>query len=223
MIMGCTHYPLLSGLLQLELGPDVVLVSSAEETAKDVYAELLRTRRACGPRTSRRTTRSSPRATRRRSTIWRSCSWGGRSRRSMPRTSRREEAREADRPGLAGHVAGRVPRVLRLPRQRRGVHPVARRRHRHVRAPAGAHAGRGARRHADLPRARRPFPRHHPGLLRAPLRRARGPGSALLLATRVHRPRGVARVRGRAQRHGAGLRFHPRHPGRRSSRSGRSA
>jgi glutamate racemase len=44
LILGCTHYPLLSGLLQLELGPDVVLVSSAEETAKDVYASLLRGR-----------------------------------------------------------------------------------------------------------------------------------------------------------------------------------
>ena len=43
LILGCTHYPLLSGLIQLEMGPDVVLVSSAEETAKDVYAELLRT------------------------------------------------------------------------------------------------------------------------------------------------------------------------------------
>jgi glutamate racemase len=43
LILGCTHYPLLSGLLQLELGPDVVLVSSAEETAKDVYATLLQT------------------------------------------------------------------------------------------------------------------------------------------------------------------------------------
>jgi glutamate racemase len=42
VIMGCTHYPLLSGLLQVELGPDVVLVSSAEETARDVYAELVR-------------------------------------------------------------------------------------------------------------------------------------------------------------------------------------
>ena len=42
VILGCTHYPLLSGMLQLELGPDVVLVSSAEETAKDVYAELVR-------------------------------------------------------------------------------------------------------------------------------------------------------------------------------------
>jgi glutamate racemase len=41
LILGCTHYPLLSGLLQHELGPDVILVSSAEETAKDVYAGLL--------------------------------------------------------------------------------------------------------------------------------------------------------------------------------------
>jgi glutamate racemase len=41
LILGCTHYPLLSGLLQHELGPDVVLVSSAEETAKDVYSMLL--------------------------------------------------------------------------------------------------------------------------------------------------------------------------------------
>jgi glutamate racemase len=43
VIMGCTHYPLLSGLLQVELGPEVVLVSSADETARDVYAELVRT------------------------------------------------------------------------------------------------------------------------------------------------------------------------------------
>jgi len=41
LILGCTHYPLLSGLLGLELGPEVVLVSSAEETAKDVYGGLL--------------------------------------------------------------------------------------------------------------------------------------------------------------------------------------
>ncbi len=47
VILGCTHYPLLSGLLQLELGPDVVLVSSAEETAKDVYAQLLRDDALC--------------------------------------------------------------------------------------------------------------------------------------------------------------------------------
>src|SRR5919109_806783 len=41
MILGCTHYPLLSGLLQRVMGPEVLLVSSAEETAKDVYAALL--------------------------------------------------------------------------------------------------------------------------------------------------------------------------------------
>ena len=41
LILGCTHYPLLSGLLQVVMGDDKVLVSSAEETAKDVYAALL--------------------------------------------------------------------------------------------------------------------------------------------------------------------------------------
>ncbi|MEP6476305.1 MAG: glutamate racemase [Actinomycetota bacterium] len=44
LILGCTHYPLLSGLLQLELGADVVLVSSAQETATDVYAALVGSR-----------------------------------------------------------------------------------------------------------------------------------------------------------------------------------
>lgn len=47
VVLGCTHYPLLSGVLQLALGPEVTLVSSAEETAKDVLrvlseADLLR-------------------------------------------------------------------------------------------------------------------------------------------------------------------------------------
>jgi glutamate racemase len=41
LILGCTHYPLLSGLLQVVMGPDVVLISSAEETAKDVFAILM--------------------------------------------------------------------------------------------------------------------------------------------------------------------------------------
>ena len=40
LILGCTHYPMLSGLIQMVMGEDVVLVSSAEETAKDVYATL---------------------------------------------------------------------------------------------------------------------------------------------------------------------------------------
>jgi glutamate racemase len=41
LILGCTHYPMLSGLIQLVMGENVVLVSSAEETAKDVYAALV--------------------------------------------------------------------------------------------------------------------------------------------------------------------------------------
>lgn len=41
LILGCTHYPMLSGLIQVLMGEDVVLVSSAEETAKDVYSTLL--------------------------------------------------------------------------------------------------------------------------------------------------------------------------------------
>nr|WP_064442519.1 glutamate racemase [Hoyosella altamirensis] len=40
VILGCTHYPLLSGVIQLAMGEDVTLVSSAEETAKDVVRVL---------------------------------------------------------------------------------------------------------------------------------------------------------------------------------------
>lgn len=40
LVLGCTHYPLLSGVIQLAMGDDVTLVSSAEETAKDVMRVL---------------------------------------------------------------------------------------------------------------------------------------------------------------------------------------
>jgi glutamate racemase len=40
LVLGCTHYPLLTGVLQVVMGPEVSLVSSAEETAKDVYRVL---------------------------------------------------------------------------------------------------------------------------------------------------------------------------------------
>lgn len=43
VVLGCTHYPLLTGVLSLVLGDDVTLVSSAEETAKDVYRVLTNT------------------------------------------------------------------------------------------------------------------------------------------------------------------------------------
>jgi glutamate racemase len=41
VVLGCTHYPLLAGVLQAVLGPDVVLVSSADETAEEVARTLL--------------------------------------------------------------------------------------------------------------------------------------------------------------------------------------
>ena len=42
LILGCTHYPLLTGVISYVLGEEVTLVSSAEECAKDVYATLTR-------------------------------------------------------------------------------------------------------------------------------------------------------------------------------------
>lgn len=41
LVLGCTHYPMLTGLLSVVLGDEVTLVSSADETAKDVYRTLL--------------------------------------------------------------------------------------------------------------------------------------------------------------------------------------
>lgn len=54
LVLGCTHYPLLSGIIQLAVGDHVTLVSSAEETAKDVLrlltaGDLLRPDDAAGP------------------------------------------------------------------------------------------------------------------------------------------------------------------------------
>jgi glutamate racemase len=40
VVLGCTHYPLLTGVISYVMGEDVTLVSSAEETAKDVYRAL---------------------------------------------------------------------------------------------------------------------------------------------------------------------------------------
>jgi glutamate racemase len=42
LVLGCTHYPLLTGVLSYVMGDGVTLVSSAEETAKEVYGRLVR-------------------------------------------------------------------------------------------------------------------------------------------------------------------------------------
>lgn len=41
VVLGCTHYPLLTGVISYVMGEDVNLVSSADETAKDVYRTLI--------------------------------------------------------------------------------------------------------------------------------------------------------------------------------------
>lgn len=41
VLLGCTHYPLLSGAIRWVMGPDVALVSCADETAADVYRQLV--------------------------------------------------------------------------------------------------------------------------------------------------------------------------------------
>jgi glutamate racemase len=46
VVLGCTHYPLLAGAIAHVLGDEVTLVSSAEETAKDVYQVLVDSGRA---------------------------------------------------------------------------------------------------------------------------------------------------------------------------------
>ena len=54
LVLGCTHYPLLTGVISYVMGESVTLVSSAEETAKDLYRtlvekNLLRTHQAQPP------------------------------------------------------------------------------------------------------------------------------------------------------------------------------
>jgi glutamate racemase len=43
LVLGCTHYPLLTGVISYVVGNGVSLVSSAEETAKDLYRTLVET------------------------------------------------------------------------------------------------------------------------------------------------------------------------------------
>ncbi len=62
LILGCTHYPLLTGVISYVMGDDVTLVSSAEECAKDVYRMLADTdlMRTSGDPTYRFVTTGSP-------------------------------------------------------------------------------------------------------------------------------------------------------------------
>ena len=184
MILGCTHYPLLSGMLQLELGPDVVLVSSAEETAKDVYAALRAGRRAAHARPSAPAPRASrPRAT---PTAFRDA------RRAVPRSrgrARRSRARRRRGTPVRLTVLGSQGTWPGASRECCGYVVSSDGFHLWLDAGTGTFsrlqehlAGGRSRRAADLARPRRPLPRHHPGVLRATLRAARRARPAVLLA-----------------------------------------
>jgi len=61
LVLGCTHYPLLAGMLGLVMGDGVALVSSADETAREVYrvltdSDLFRPEEADPPRHDFRST-----------------------------------------------------------------------------------------------------------------------------------------------------------------------
>lgn len=49
LVLGCTHYPFLEGAISYVMGPDVSLVSSDSETAKDVYRQLVTRDLLAGP------------------------------------------------------------------------------------------------------------------------------------------------------------------------------
>ncbi|MFL0412125.1 glutamate racemase [Microbacterium paludicola] len=49
LVLGCTHYPFLKGAISYVMGPDVALVSSDSETAKDVYRQLVSRDLLAGP------------------------------------------------------------------------------------------------------------------------------------------------------------------------------
>ncbi|MBB2974735.1 glutamate racemase [Microbacterium endophyticum] len=49
LVLGCTHYPFLEGAISYVMGPDVSLVSSDSETAKDVYRQLVGRDLLAGP------------------------------------------------------------------------------------------------------------------------------------------------------------------------------
>jgi len=51
LVLGCTHYPLLAPLIGSILGPEVQIISSAEETARDVI-EILTRRQQLAPETN---------------------------------------------------------------------------------------------------------------------------------------------------------------------------
>ena len=161
------HYPMLTGVISLVMGDDVTLVSSADETAKDVYRVL--TRRPAATRTDRRpSTASWPPATRSRSPGWDGAS-------SAPRSERccapnRWGPREAHRRRLRQRAGPKSPASATWSSTTDSgccwTSATA------LRAAAGPARPGDHRRGLPLPPARRPLPRHRAVRRLAPLLRS---------------------------------------------------
>ena len=226
LVLGCTHYPMLAGLIGLVMGDGVTLVSSADETAKEVYRvlteqDLLRTDAAAA---------GAPVPGHRRPGAVHPAGA------AVPRTARsaeRDVARtpagrggaqgrldEAHRAGLRGELSGSGLRLLGLSGRGRRLPAAARLRHRVA-------VGAAALRHADLdrrdpaqPPARRPHARRLQLRGGPPVR----PGRARTRALPVYAPAGAQRAARRRVRRGpARRRLHvPRAEPRHARRSDRS-
>ncbi len=190
LILGCTHYPLLTGVVSYVMGDGVTLVSSADETAKDVYRTLVAERLERPDRPARAGPpvphdRGSPPVPRLEPAIPRAggrrrgeggltrAAHGGRLLRLVPRAGQRGV--------LLPRRGGRVPHAAR-PRQRRAGQPAAVRRPRRPRrgprqppAPRPLHRPPAAVRGAHL----RPAPPLRPAARRGPRWRCRAPGACL--------------------------------------------
>ncbi|MDP2167282.1 MAG: glutamate racemase [Thermodesulfovibrionales bacterium] len=57
LLLGCTHYPLLKSTISKVMGPEVTLIDSAVETAKEIKATLRERRIAAGTRKGRKPVR----------------------------------------------------------------------------------------------------------------------------------------------------------------------
>ena len=190
LILGCTHYPLLTGVISYVMGDGVTLVSSAEECAKDVYKMLVATdlMRQSGEPTYRFLTTGAPEEFERigrrflgpelgDATTVRRRPDAGRDRTGSGEADRRRLLRLLPGPRLAGQLLPRRARRRRRPHLAGAARPRLRRARRPaaVRRPARRRRGvpqppppRPLRRPLRLPRAAPLPPRRpaaaHPGL-----------------------------------------------------------
>ncbi len=78
LVLGCTHYPFLEGAISYVMGPDVSLVSSDSETAKDVYRQLVSRDLLASRMPCRATATRPPVHPPTISCAWRTASWAAR-------------------------------------------------------------------------------------------------------------------------------------------------